>query len=192
MATLSWRKNIWMRQRCCFPQSRKIDIWINYQVTKSIIALVHGDYEQARTLLQEVVAQSEILGNRFEYLWAKVRFGYLSLREGNIREAREIFAETAQEFQKNKATMGVVFTLEGMAGQLVAIGNPKNAARLIGWADDTRKEINNARPLLEQRDVDNVIAACISKMGEVAFADAYDEGQVMTMDEAVALALNEQ
>jgi predicted ATPase/DNA-binding XRE family transcriptional regulator len=174
-----------------FPLDRKIDIWINYQVTKSIIALVHGDYKQAHTLLQEVITQSEILGNRFEYLWAKVRFGYLALHEDNIREAREIFVETAQEFQKNKATMGVVFTMEGMAGQFVAIGNLKNAARLIGWADASRKEINDARPLLEQRDVDKVIAVCISKMGEVAFKCAYDEGQVMTLDEAVALALTE-
>ena len=174
-----------------FPLDRKIDNWINYQVTKSIIALVHGDYEQAHILLQEVVAQSEILGNRFEYLWAKVRFGHLCLHEGNLREAREIFAETAQEFQKNKATMGVVFTLEGMAGQLVAIDNPKTAARLIGWADAKRKEINNTRPRLEQRDVDKVIVACISRMGEVAFADAYDEGQEMTLDEAVGLALDE-
>jgi len=174
-----------------FPLDRKVDIWINYQVTKSIIALVHGDYEQAHALLQEVIAQSEIMGNRFEYLWAKVRFGYLALHEDNICEAREIFVETVQEFQKNKATMGVVFTLEGMVGQFVAVGNLKNAARLIGWADAARKEINDARPLLEQRDVDKFMVACISEMGEVAFADAYDEGQVMTLDEAVALALNE-
>jgi len=172
-----------------FPLDRKIDSWINYQITKSIIALVHGDYGQAHSLLQEVVAKSEILGNRFEYLWAKARFGHLSLHEDNISEARKIFAETAQEFQKNKETMGVVFTLEGMAGLFVAIGNPKNAARLIGWADVRRKEISNPRPQLEQRDVDKVIAACISKMGEVAFADTYVEGQGMTLDEAVALAL---
>ncbi len=101
----------------------------------------------------------------------------------------EIFAETAQEFQKNKETMGVVFTLEGMARLFVNIGNPLNAARLIGWADVRRKEIGNARPQLEQRDVDKVIAACISKMGEVAFAEPYVEGQGMTLDEAVALAL---
>ena len=87
--------------------------------------------------------------------------------------------------------MGIVFTLEGMAGVLVGTGSSKNAARLIGWADATRKEIKDTRPRLEQREVDKVIAACISKMGEAAFADAYDEGQVMTLDEAVALAVNE-
>jgi len=175
-----------------FPLDKKIVDRGYFKIAKSIIALEHGDYEQARTLLQEVLVHSEKSGNRFDYLWAQVRSGHLALCEGNIREARKVFAETAQEFQKNKATIGVVFTLEGMARIIVAIGNPKNATRLIGWADATRKEINDTRPRLEQRDVDKVIAACISKLGEVAFAEAYDEGQVMTLDEAVALALNEQ
>jgi hypothetical protein len=46
-------------------------------------------------------------------------------------------------------------------------------------------------PPLEQADVDKVIAACIAKMGEVAFSDAYDEGQKMSLDEAVTCALEE-
>jgi hypothetical protein len=36
-----------------------------------------------------------------------------------------------------------------------------------------------------------MIAACLVKLGEVAFSDAYDEGQKMSLDEAVALALRE-
>jgi hypothetical protein len=39
--------------------------------------------------------------------------------------------------------------------------------------------------------MDKIIAACVAKMGEVAFSDAYDEGQKMTLDEAVAYALQE-
>ncbi|HKG53001.1 MAG TPA: hypothetical protein VKB04_01975, partial [Anaerolineales bacterium] len=65
------------------------------------------------------------------------------------------------------------------------------AARLIGWADATRKQINDTRPRLEQTAVDKIIAACITKMGEVVFSDAYDKGQKMYLDEAVAYALNE-
>jgi hypothetical protein len=40
-------------------------------------------------------------------------------------------------------------------------------------------------------DVDKIIAACLAKMGEVAFSDAYDEGKKMSLEEAVELALNE-
>ena len=64
------------------------------------------------------------------------------------------------------------------------------AARLIGWAD-AREQMKDRRPFLEQADVDQIIGSCLVKMGEVAFSDAYDEGQAMTLDEAVAYALTE-
>lgn len=173
------------------PLDRQIEDRGYFQIIKSIIALEQGDYELAQTLLHMLLVHSEKSGNRWDYLWAQARYGHLALRQGNINEAREVFAGTAVEFQKSKETIAVVFTLEGMAGVFMTIGNLKNAARLIGWADATRKGFSDTRPLLEQREVDKVIAACISKMGEVASADAYAEGQGMTLDEAVALALNE-
>jgi len=170
--------------------SDEIDMRVYFQIARSMIALVHGDYKEAHTLLQETLDHAEKLGNRFDYLWAQVRLGYLALREGNIREAREIFKETAVVFQKDKIISGVIFTLEGMADLFVEISSPRNAARLIGWADTARKGIKDPRVMLEQRDVDKIIAACVSKMGETAFAVAYHEGQVMTLDEAIALAMN--
>jgi hypothetical protein len=84
-----------------------------------------------------------------------------------------------------------VFNLEGIAALYVAIKKSKLAAQLIGWADATREKINDKRPLIEQKDVDKTITACLEKIGEVAFSEAYDEGQKMTLDEAVAYALNE-
>ena len=55
--------------------------------------------------------------------------------------------------------------------------NPKNKPA----TDATRKEIHDTRPRLEQADVAKVIEACLTKMGEVAFSDAYDEGKKMTL-----------
>ncbi|HSB00084.1 MAG TPA: hypothetical protein VLE49_05500, partial [Anaerolineales bacterium] len=59
------------------------------------------------------------------------------------------------------------------------------------WTDAVRERILNPRPFLEQADVDKAIAACLARMGEAAFSDAYDEGRKMTIDEAVAFALKE-
>jgi len=36
-----------------------------------------------------------------------------------------------------------------------------------------------------------MIAACLAKMGEMAFSDMYDEGQKMTLDEALVFAFEE-
>jgi len=78
-----------------------------------------------------------------------------------------------------------------MAVLYVDTDKPAAAARLIGWADTTREKINDRRPRLEQGDVDKIITGCLARMGEVAFSDAYDEGQKMSIEEAVAYALEE-
>ncbi len=166
-------------------------LWEEARFAKSLIALMRGDYEEAYAVLEETVTSAEELGNWMGYLWTRVHLGYIALRAGNLTEARATFAEIAQSFQKDKSTIGVVFTLEGLASLAVAVGKPEHAAYLIGWTDETRARILNPRPFLEQANVDQIIAACLARIGEVSFSDAYNEGKKMTLDEAVAFALNE-
>jgi hypothetical protein len=85
--------------------------------------------------------------------------------------------------------IGAVFTLEGLAGLSVAVGKPERAASLIGWADATREQILNPRPFLEQANVDQTVAACLARMGAIAFWDTYTAGKKMTLDEAVGYSL---
>jgi non-specific serine/threonine protein kinase len=155
------------------------------------IAGINGDYEQAYTYLQESAAFSEQYGYRIGYLFSRSLLGYLALQQGKIIEAREIFTKTARSFFDDKNEIGVAFNLEGMAGLSATVGEHERAARLIGWSDALRQKIGDPRPALEQADVDEIIAACIALLGEVAFSDAYDEGKTMTLDEAVVYALEE-
>lgn len=154
------------------------------------IAALKGDYEQAYTNLQEAATIAEKYGYGIHHLFARSLLGYLAWYRGDITEAHEIFTETMQSFFKKKNEIGVVFNLEGMAALFVAVGKPEIASKLIGWADSMREKIGDPRPSLEQADVDKIIAACLAKMGEVAFSNAYDEGAKMTLNEAVDLALN--
>jgi non-specific serine/threonine protein kinase len=172
-ATLLWQSN------------KRANVWEHPKTVKSLILLIRGEYEQAYTLLQEALVSAQQTGNRMSYLWVRVRLGYAALRAGNLEEAHDSFVETAQNFHKDRYTIGAVLALEGMAALFIAVDKPESAARLIGLADAVRKKIKDVRPNLEQADVDKIIAACLAKIGEVAFADAYDEGQGMTMDEAV-------
>jgi tetratricopeptide (TPR) repeat protein len=155
------------------------------------ISLIRGDFKKARAYLQEHARASLELGSRQDYLWSRIRLGYVALREGNVKEASHIFAECAQEFKKDRNIIGVVFTLEGLAGLFSEVDSFIRAARLLGWADSTREKISDRRPLLEQADVDKIIATCLAKLGKVAFSDAYKEGRKMSLDEAVRLALQE-
>ncbi len=163
----------------------------NAAIVLSRIEATKGTFGKARFLLEERISVHEEFGNRTAYLWTRAQLGHLLSRQGELNQAHEIFAKTIQEFFRDKSEIGVAFTLEGMSGVYVAEGQPEHAARLIGWADATRKRVGDKRPLLEQADVDKIIAACLAKMGEVAFSDAYDNGQKMALDEVVVYALQE-
>jgi non-specific serine/threonine protein kinase len=153
------------------------------------IALLSGDFEQARACFQEDARINNELGSRIDYLWAMSRLGFAELRTGNIIRARQIFAESAQSFQKDGSKIGVIFALEGMSNLYIAIGKAIIAARLIGWTDAMRREIGDTRPRLEQVEIEKVIAACIDKLGKEEFSNAYEDGNKLTLDQAVAHAL---
>jgi tetratricopeptide (TPR) repeat protein len=153
------------------------------------MALLQGKYEQAYKTLREAVEFANKTGERMASLWFSAHLGYVALQQGNAIETHALFADCVKEFLKDQVEIGVVFSLEGMASLYIVLGKPDRAARLIGWVDSMRKKLNDPRPLLEQANVDQNIAACLVNMGEVAFSDAYDEGQAMTLDEAIAYAL---
>jgi len=155
------------------------------------IALIRGEFKEARAYLEESTRINVEFGSRQGYLWARVRLGYVALREGNVSEARQCFSETAQSFQEDNYEIGVVYALEGIASLLIAVDKHERAAQLIGCADATREKISDMRPLLEQADLDRDITAIIAKIGNTAFEETYKMGRVMTLNEAVALALEE-
>jgi predicted ATPase/DNA-binding SARP family transcriptional activator len=153
------------------------------------LEVLKGNFEKARSFLEEDIAIQKDLGHRMKYLWDYTHLGHISVHQGNILEARNIFLETIQEFFNDKDEMGVAYSLEGVASLYVVVGKLEYATQLIGWADATREKSCDIRPPLEQADADRIIAACLAKMDEIAFSQAYDEGRKMTLDAVVALAL---
>jgi len=123
--------------------------------------------------------------------WAHSRLGHIAVRVGNLTEAHQILAETTRNFHRNENKIGLVFTLEDMVSLNVLTGEPERAARLIGWANATREQIGDVRWRVEQSDVDHDIAAITARIGNVAFEAAYAAGQKMSLNEAIAFALNE-
>ena len=159
----------------------------NILFAKGNMALIRGNYVLARASFQQQLTIHNELGLGLD--WTHSRLGCVALREGNLTEAHQIFDETARNFHRNGNKNGLASTLEGIASLNILIGKPDRAAHLIGWANATREQIGDTRWRIEQADVDRDIAACIAKMGEVAFSDAYEEGKMMSLDEAVKFAL---
>ena len=161
----------------------------NILFTKGNTALVRGDYVLARASFQQHVIIHNEIGQEVD--WAQARLGHVAMRDGNWTEAHQIFVETVRNFHKNGNKNGLASTLEGLASLNILIGKPEHAARLIGWADATREKIGVTRWKIEKDDTDRDIAAIRAKISSPAFEIAYEAGQSMTLDEAVAYALEE-
>jgi hypothetical protein len=82
--------------------------------------------------------------------------------------------------------------LEGLAALAVALAQPERAARLFGAAEALREAMGTPLPPAERGAHDRSVAAVRATMGDAAFAVAWAAGRVMSLEEAVALALAER
>jgi tetratricopeptide (TPR) repeat protein len=157
---------------------------------KGILYMLRSEYGQARAFLQENIDNLEKMGNQVGVLWGLARLAQVALREGNVAEAQQILLDVIEKFYVDQNKNGLVFSLDRMASLYVVINKPEVAAHLISWSDTARKEIGDPRPRIEQADLDRDVATIQAKIGSSAFEVAYASGRKMTLEVAVALALD--
>jgi predicted ATPase/class 3 adenylate cyclase len=155
-----------------------------------VIALREGDYEQARAYLEECISLLRENGHDVD-LWIFAHLGYVALRQGDTARARSLFIKVQQGFKESKSKIGMIYIVEGLASLAVLQGQPVRAIRLFAWADVMRKTVGDARPANEQADVDRDLAAIRAQLDEATIVAAQAAGRAMTLDEAVAFALQE-
>jgi len=159
----------------------------------SKLGMYEGNYVEARAYCDEVRAMSEKVGMTmgWQYLWSLANSGYIALQEGNLVQAKEMFHLSIQQFQKANNVIGVVYAIEGLASLHVNKNQPELATQLFAWADTMREKINDRRPPVEQASVEKDLAVIYSKLDDVEFANLSVEGRTLTLEQAIALALEE-
>ena len=157
------------------------------------LGIYDGDPMVARAYGDEVQAMSKNAGMTMSwtYLWSFANLGYIALREGNMAQAKEMFSLAIQQFQKAGSLIGIVFAIEGLASLHVHQERFARATQLIGWADAMREKIGDTRPPVEQASVEKDLAIIRSKIDDNEFTCLSADGRTMTVEQAIALALEE-
>jgi tetratricopeptide (TPR) repeat protein len=150
-----------------------------------------GEYAQAKVYLENSVALSRQMGNNSIEFCASSLLGNVFLRCHEYFKAQDILRENLRTFkEKGVAAAGcVIFTLEMFAGLAVRLEEPERATRLFAWADAGRAAWQNVRPINEQKAVERDMAAIQEMIDKATFDAAYAEGKAMTVEEAIAYAL---
>jgi hypothetical protein len=80
----------------------------------------------------------------------------------------------------------------GLSGVAAANGQARRAARLLGAAD-TQLELGASYwDAAESRYIGHAMASAVAQLGEAEFASAYDEGRLMTFEQAFDYALESE
>jgi hypothetical protein len=74
---------------------------------------------------------------------------------------------------------------------VVALGQPLRGARLGGAAEAQREALGVPLAPATRSDQDQALRALRAALGEEGFAAAWAEGQALSLEEAVALALQD-
>ena len=150
-----------------------------------------GNYPQAIAYHEEAIKLSEKIGDHYESLWAKVNLAYAVLRQGDIQKARALFEDNIQSTQKANLTIALVYTVEGIASLYANQAHSERAAQLFSWADSMRDQFGDHRPPIEQASVEKDLAVIHAQLDDQTFERLWNEGRILTLEQAIALALEE-
>jgi tetratricopeptide (TPR) repeat protein len=157
------------------------------------------DHERALPLLEEGLALGRELGDLQAMANTLVSLGYGHCALGRYGHAQEQWNEALRLYSEQGDRLGITISLEGMA-ELAATAraaredgmiayDPGRAVRLIGAATALRQVLGASRGPMELAAFNGQIAGLEATLGESAFTAAWEAGQAMHMEEAIAEAL---
>jgi hypothetical protein len=155
------------------------------------MAFEQGDYGAARAFSEEGLSIFRALGNREGAAAILMNLGGVTREQGDYAAARSLFKECLAIFRDLGQREGIIQGLGGLAVAVAAHGQPERAARLFGAAEGLREGIGAPLPRADRAKQDRSITAVRAALGEEAFAAAWAGGRAMSLEQAVAFALEE-
>ena len=154
------------------------------------ILLLEGDYERGAALNEEAAAllkERDYKGGSLEL--ALDNLGWAALLQGDYDRARTSYQESLTLCKELGDKWIASESLEGMACIAAAEGEAERAARLFGAAQALREALGYHHMPEEDALREPYIAAARSRLGEEPWEEALAEGRAMTLERAIAYAL---
>jgi predicted ATPase/DNA-binding SARP family transcriptional activator len=154
------------------------------------VARTQGDYATAAAACAESIAVARELGLKATIeAWSLRSLGYVSCVQGDTHRAAAHFAESLALFRTSKARLGIACCLMGFAVVASADARPERAVRLFGAAAALLDTIKATLAPADRSEYERTVAALRGQLGTQEFAVAWEEGQALTLEQAIAYAI---
>ncbi|MFN8597515.1 MAG: adenylate/guanylate cyclase domain-containing protein [Anaerolineae bacterium] len=169
------------------------DTWgIGHQlVTAGSLAWYDGDYAASFERGREAVELLRQHNDKWGLARGVGRLGYAALYLGDVHQARAHFVESLALWQEIGNLRGTVYALVGLAGVAARSGQLDCAARLFGAVHALIGETPLSESGIDRVRYERTLALARDRMSPTEWTAAFNAGQVLSRDQAIALALEE-
>jgi len=154
-------------------------------------AFRHDDLEWARSLYEESVTILRRPGDINFLAYAVRRLGHLAWRESNFERAIKLCKESLNLNQKVDDPRGMVACVAGFAAIAGAQGKFERAATLMGAVESQLVSFGIRLLYIDKMEYDRNLALLQSELDKRKLAKFWAEGKAMSLDDAIAFALEE-
>ncbi len=154
------------------------------------VAYTLGDYGRAVALHQESLTLKKEQGDEGGTAAALNSLGRAVAALGDAGRATDLQTEALVLCRAIGDKRLSALCLEALAGIASTQDQPERAARLLGAAEAVRSRIDAPLPLNERSRYERLVESLRVQLEEALFAAAWADGQEMTLDDAIALALS--
>lgn len=155
------------------------------------LAFYRGDLREARKHADRMLELHREMGDQLSVTGHQSEMAHVARQMGNNQEALALYRETLPDWQKIGHRGAVAHQLECMAFIAKAREQGERAVKLMSAAESLRDASRSPRTPKEEIEYDRELAGLRLGMDENTFSLLWAEGQSMSMDQAVDLAMDE-
>ena len=161
------------------------------QINLGRVAYAQGDLARALPLFEETRALFQNLDYRDGVANVLLHLARVAHVQGDDTQARERLVESLALCRQTGNLLDTASCLEGLAGVATACAQPERAARLFGVAAALRESVGLPLSPVLRADYEHEVFALRAEIGDEAFAAAWAAGQAMTLEQAIAEAVDD-
>jgi tetratricopeptide (TPR) repeat protein len=160
-----------------------------YLISLGYEYLLEGDHERATTLNEEAAELYQKRGRRGGLQYAFDNLGWAALARGDHKRAKTLHEENLVLCRELGDKLIASESMEGLACVAEVTGEAERAAKLFGAAQTQREAVGYLHAPREHALREPYLAAARSRLGDAAWAKAWEVGHSMTFEDAIVYAL---
>jgi predicted ATPase/class 3 adenylate cyclase len=155
------------------------------------VALREGKLERASKLVEESLVLRRELGHKWGIGASLGTSAWIAMRQFDWESAFVRLKESMQVRKEIGDRGGIAFCLERLAEVAIGKHEAEKAARIFGAAESMRVWLRSKIDPVDKPEYELNVASLRAELGEDKFNTAWEEGQKMTLEQAVDYALEE-